>query len=387
MTPLRVSSGQAAVCRLGSPRARRARRAATAAAAAAAVVGVLAGGPALASTTTVWSQQPAADTDEGVPHGLRAISCPSGNTAGEACVAVGENGQIWRTGDDATTWTSSDAGTSQQLNGVHCPTAGTCYAVGSAGTVLATTDGGGSWASQSSGTTQDLNGIDCLTGDTCYAVGDNDTVLHTTDGGTSWDTQSSGSSEHLHGVSCPATDTCYAVGEQATILKTTDGGTNWSTAHGPDDVSGFEKDTHRSVSCPGIDTCYVAGHQPDRSSLTQLPSEGLIRATTTGGDTASEWDKQDANSRTGLLGVDCPSTQDCVATGAGGSVVTTGDGGATSWSQETAATTADLRGVTCPATRECFVAGQGGSKPEVAGTEVGRTYGFVLHNTTDSPTP
>src|SRR5690606_15659185 len=66
--------------------------------------------------------------------------------AGEAVVAVGENGQIWRSTDQGETWSAVPSGTDVLLTSVAFSTATNGWAVGHLGTVLRTQDGGRTWA-------------------------------------------------------------------------------------------------------------------------------------------------------------------------------------------------------------------------------------------------
>lgn len=320
------------------------------AAACALALAVLAAAPAWGVSAGAWVPLDAEDQSGAQPDKLRDLSCPAAG-GGDVCVAVGENGEVFRTVDGGETWTSPRAGTTARLNGVDCPTGGTCYAVGSGGAIIKTVDGGASWTSQSSGTSEDLNAASCADADHCHAVGDAGTILATTDGGANWGSQTSGTSEHLHGIDCPTTEICYAVGEKVLVLKTTDGGTTkWATVHGPADFSG----THNAVSCPETDTCYVVGSQPERATMP------LVRHSFDGG---SNWHAHAVAGIRSLRDVDCPTASVCVAGGTNGLTVATGTGGEPArqdvWAHQASGRDEDLLGVSCPDTQTCFAAGSG----------------------------
>src|SRR5260370_41081774 len=60
-------------------------------------------------------------------------------------------------------WTSQVSGTSQNLNGVACPSTSNCFAVAAGGAIVATTNGGStSWSPQTSGPSSSLKSIACL---------------------------------------------------------------------------------------------------------------------------------------------------------------------------------------------------------------------------------
>lgn len=306
------------------------------------VTGLLAAGPALAVSVGAWSPLPTVDQSNGsLPDGLRDIACPATDSALHVCVAVGEDGEVFRTADGGATWTSPDSSTASQLNGVDCRDT-TCVAVGLAGMVAHSSDQGNSWHSGVA-STEHLDDVACADASVCYAVGDNGMTMKTTDGGANWTSQDSGTSKTLNGVSCPDTSNCYAAGESVIVLKTADGGTNWANVHGPEEFSG----THKGISCPTTDTCYAVGHEPGRF----LP-QPLIRVTTDGGST---WQTHEAPIPKGMADVACPTVAVCVAVGYDGAVVATGTGGAVGlWSPQFASTSGDLYGVDCTDAHACF---------------------------------
>ena len=109
----------------------------------------------------------------GILGALHGIAC-----IGSDCVAVGEEGSIVVSNDGGATWLSvgNPFYTISTLYGVTC-TGSTCLAVGEYGTILASSDDGTTWRSQSSGTTNDLNGVTCPTSRACLVVGNSGTIL------------------------------------------------------------------------------------------------------------------------------------------------------------------------------------------------------------------
>lgn len=93
-------------------------------------------------------------------------------------VAVGSNLGIIRTTDGGTTWNQvSYVAGGKDLTCVGFADANNGIAVGYGGTMLQTTDGGATWNAIASPTTQDLHGIHFPTATTAYAVGKNGTIL------------------------------------------------------------------------------------------------------------------------------------------------------------------------------------------------------------------
>ena len=119
-------------------------------------------------------------------------------------VAVGAGGTVL-TSTDAATWTQVDAGVSVDLNAVTVQ-ASTIYnivAVGNGGTVVRSTDSGVTWSTYNAGTTNDLTAVSSYYYQV-LAVGKSGTVSTSTDA-TSWTLRSSGTSVDLlailHGFS------------------------------------------------------------------------------------------------------------------------------------------------------------------------------------------
>ena len=98
------------------------------------------------------------------------------------------------------------------------------YMVCSSGNIKKTIDGGTSWTSVTSGVTVNLNAISFADANYGYIVGDGGTILKTTDGGINWVQQSSSTTQNLYGVSALDSNIVYAVGASGTIIRTLSGG-------------------------------------------------------------------------------------------------------------------------------------------------------------------
>lgn len=107
----------------------------------------------------------------------------------DSAFAAGAQGRVPRAvpGPDSVAWELRNAGASNQLEGVHYPTARIGYAVGFnaglGGAVLRTGDGGVTWQAQTSRTSAhlfDVFFVDALRG---WAVGSGGVIVHTARGG------------------------------------------------------------------------------------------------------------------------------------------------------------------------------------------------------------
>jgi photosystem II stability/assembly factor-like uncharacterized protein len=92
--------------------------------------------------------------------GLRGI-CAFTTTG---AVAVGENGEMFRTTNGGVQWTAPLSGTSADLNAVSFANEMDGRAVGEHGVAIATSDGGATWTWQDSGATDDLLAVDLSAG-------------------------------------------------------------------------------------------------------------------------------------------------------------------------------------------------------------------------------
>jgi photosystem II stability/assembly factor-like uncharacterized protein len=325
-------------------------------------------------------------------------ACPADN----ACFFVGKTDPGWGeaavaggavTGYNGSSYAGQAANTTNGLNGVSCPTSTMCLAVGMRGEIVRTEDGGATpWSPRSPGTDSELakvvcetelvcafegmnsfNGMACTNVATCFAVGPYQTVMATTDKGATWSTQTTGapppaaSSDKtkppptrppaLNAISCGGSQRCVAVGDigdssdsqragRGSVVATADGGSHWT-----DQVSGVKADL-LGVSCPSPDDCFAVG------------SNGTIIHTTDGG---AHWDSQDPGTGALLSSISCADTSTCVAVGNFGTILRTTDGGG-HWSAGNSGTTAYLSSVSCPSRELCVAVGSGGTVVRIPGS-------------------
>lgn len=141
-------------------------------------------------------------------------------------VAVGTGGEILRTVDAGTTWTSPSSGGATDLREVTFTDANTAYAVGLSGLIIKSVDAGAHWSPLTSGTSENFAGLSKV-GNDIYASGNNGTMFKSSDAGAHWTPLSAGSA-HLYGSHFPDVNTGYVVGNGGVILKTIDAGAHWN---------------------------------------------------------------------------------------------------------------------------------------------------------------
>ncbi|HEY3188346.1 MAG TPA: YCF48-related protein, partial [Solirubrobacteraceae bacterium] len=101
-------------------------------------------------------------------------------------VAVGDGGTVWKSTDSGGSWTATTVAGAPSLRAVAMPDDSVWYVAGSGGAMLKTTDAGGTWTALAPGTAATLNALrftDALDG---WVAGDSGTLLATHDGGASW---------------------------------------------------------------------------------------------------------------------------------------------------------------------------------------------------------
>lgn len=100
--------------------------------------------------------------------------------------------------------------------------------------------------------------------------------------------------------------------------------------------------TLNGVDCPSSNTCVAVG------------DAGVIINTTNGGST---WTTRSSGTAQKLYNVSCSSTSSCVTVGDGGTLLTTSNGGNT-WTARSSATAERIQGISCPTgTTTCLWAG------------------------------
>ena len=262
-----------------------------------------------------WSTAKSVPQPSFMQNGLNAVSCPTTTR----CVAVGSQmgttqgqDQVLLSGNSGSTWSVvsavyQPANTSNQLNGVSCPTASECVAVGytanasgnTSNSILLSTNGGQTWNQESSvpqpsATNQWLTAVSCSSTNNCVAVGyDTNTsgtnvneALVSNNGGQTWTPAASvpqpgisTNGDTLNAVSCSVNGYCVAVGqyasamwvEQNQILVSLNNGSTWSLQAVPQPGGSYSGQALSTVLCTGQNACIVSGQVSDPNTGGSTP--------------------------------------------------------------------------------------------------------------------
>jgi RHS repeat-associated protein len=303
------------------------------------------------------------------------VSCPASGT----CYTSTEQG-ILRTTDGGAHWAAVVnfvSSPSSASNAESCPGTLTCFMVGSTGQVYQTSSGGGIWlagklpglgvnpGSEIGSDPSTLEVVSCSSTSTCVAAGGatgeesdpNDgpaQVFETTDSGESWTNLSSAvpTIGVVSAIACPSTNECVL----GRLWESTSGTTTKLDVGNPQTNSW---QTPVSLGNYGSVTGFACSSATECFGVT---SDGDVLAGS--GTGLSSWSvTTPASGLTSLKGVACSSNSDCVAVGSGsgdGVIYETTNGGS-SWSLDSTTTSSGLLGVSCPTTTNCVLVGLAGS--------------------------
>ncbi len=167
---------------------------------------------------------------------LRADSNPrvlllDGATVGPDIVVVGERGAIFRSTDNARSWSAAPSLTTATLTGVaFAPGSPQGWAVGHDALILASADAGRTWQKSYQGESLADSFLDVLALDAqrAIAVGAYGLFVATDDGGKTWTRRKVVDDDyHLNRISRGPTGTLYLAGEHGTLLRSSDHGATW----------------------------------------------------------------------------------------------------------------------------------------------------------------
>jgi len=295
--------------------------------------------PAAAGPATAEPSAPAhvavswTSLDAGTSNLLFGVACPTASL----CFATGAGGSAVVSTNGGATWTTSSTGIDNQLDGTACTSWGVCMAAGYGGTILISMDGT-SWTDRFIGTGARWLGITCTINNLCLAVGEYGDIAATSDGGDTWTIRSSGRSSGLVGIACSTSEACVAVGDGGAVVTTADGGATWLSR-----ASGTHSDLY-GINCLASGECVAVG------------AGGTIL---TSADAGATWSVGSSGVSAWLHGISCQESV-CLAVGAAGTTVASTDNGAT-WTSLPAPSSSDLYGITCAAYDVCFAVGDGGT--------------------------
>ena len=144
-------------------------------------------------------------------------------------IAVGANGNIYRTINKGDNWTGITSPVNYDLLSVNFINSSTGYISGRYGAVLKTIDGGFNWSTNAKKFTSASLGDLAYTGrDTIIVVGYKN-IYRTTNQGLTWESRYSGDTINFRKVFFIDKNTGYAAGEFGKLCKTTNNGKNWTS--------------------------------------------------------------------------------------------------------------------------------------------------------------
>lgn len=314
-------------------------------------------------------------TDSGTSWITGTVNAPSRTLFGldcvnQSCYAVGESGQILKSGDGSLTWQFDSSGNNLYWISIECVAYNRCYISNSIGALYSLKDGVGqfittteaysirnlncfswqvcygktysnallltdngwqSWITRTVPFTSSF-GLECATLQVCYALTRSDNkVYRTSDGGLSWLDRSPTITKSFTAIKCVAADICYAGNEQ--FYKTVDGGQSWQLQHTP-----TPQDLNIvSISCPEELVCYIVRGTANFYAVTRdMPPSYTFHKTEDGGLT---W--KDTPFDLGLKSISCSTRLNCWVLNTNNNLRQTEDGGL-SWITTTLSATYDM---------------------------------------------
>ena len=148
---------------------------------------------------------------------------------GKLLVAVGSDGVIVSSGDDAKSWNRQVmAGTSSLIGLAACPD-GSFVALDFYRKVWVSDATGAKWAAKELTTKANPLAITCDAKGQYWVVGSRTTLLSSADRGASWKSQDFGKDAILMSIQFLDADNAVITGEFGMFLTTADGGKNWKT--------------------------------------------------------------------------------------------------------------------------------------------------------------
>jgi photosystem II stability/assembly factor-like uncharacterized protein len=162
----------------------------------------------------------------------------SAASVGDARVAVGERGRIFRQADAKSPWLAVKSPTESTLTRVHFLDAQQGLAVGHDQVILRTTDAGKTWKQVFIDAEAETPIFDVvqLDANRAIAIGAYGLFLESVDGGATWASRfilPEGEDRHLNAIAKLADGTLMIAGEAGTILRSSDAGANWQKVDSP----------------------------------------------------------------------------------------------------------------------------------------------------------
>jgi hypothetical protein len=293
---------------------------------------------------------------------VEGVSCPSVSL----CVAVDHFGNV-ATATNPTggpsAWTVTNLGGIgvSVLSRIFCPSNELCIATSEqirgdwSYPILVTstnpTGGPAAWK-VANAVDPGVVGLSCPSITLCVAVGGNDVSTSTNPNGGSTDWTVAHlltGSNSLTDVSCPTVNLCVALDDAGNVFtssKPTGGVKAWKKVARASSGSNFQA----MLSCPTTDLCVAVDTYGDVASGDPTGGAAVWKVTKVAGD---HW----------LRAISCPGVNLCVVVGYGGNALTTTKptGGAAAWKSIHAIGTNFLTGVSCPTVSLCVAVDSAGT--------------------------
>ena len=311
--------------------------------------------PRLAGTTwTSMSGNFGGNTMRSIGYGVGGTDS-SNNQPIYYYLAVGDNGNSWRS-SDGITWTAVTSPTTGQLNGVVYGL-NKFMTVGAGGFIAYTTDlsSSGTWTQATSGTSSSLNAL-ASNGAIVITVGNNGTILRSGDGG-SWVSATSNTTQNLYGISYSGSGVWNAVGAQGTLLSSTDNGVTWKAiaSNTTNDLRSAVAQTSRVTTNGSTTISYTVVAVGDKGTVLRSTDGGYTWAAQTSGTTANLLAVSQSSSQT----TGSATNNQLVAVGSSGTVIRSTDGA--TWTTAASNTTANLYALLYGYLGKIVAAGQNGA--------------------------
>ncbi len=139
---------------------------------------------------------------------------------GIGVIAVGNNGNVFRSYDGGLTYGSYPVGV-VNLNSI-VTFGSTIIIAGNSGLVFYSTNDGATWNNLVLGS-QNFNCVSFADANNGWLVGDNGTIYKSVNGGLNWTSQTSGTSNNLHSVKAMSSTVATCCGDNGTCIYTTNG--------------------------------------------------------------------------------------------------------------------------------------------------------------------
>ncbi|MCA0389024.1 MAG: T9SS type A sorting domain-containing protein [Bacteroidetes bacterium] len=156
---------------------------------------------------------------------LRSITCNGSNI-----LATGDNGQVIRSTNGGTSFTSATVAGGITIQDIKFTNSTTAYLVAGA-SIYKSTDAGGTWNVSHAYASTTFYEISFFDDNNGIAVGTSGKTSYTTNAGTSWNNVVYTPTFTIYTITTSGSSTAFASGDNGKILKTTDKGASWTNSN------------------------------------------------------------------------------------------------------------------------------------------------------------